>query len=505
MFLFSGCRVHYVFDHKTPPVEIPDEFVSKDQGLGSIVKWWREFKEPDLDAVVEEALAYNYDLQVAWARLVQAKDNVCIVSSEKYPTVDLGTTAEFRDERNNLTGVHTSFMNYFLNPLLNYEIDLWRRIDSRVNASKLNACASLEDVESTALVLTGAVVDIWFTIQEQKSLLEVINYQIEVNETLLDLVELRFAIGQSSALDVYQQQLQLEETKLTAIPVLARLKTAYYQLNVLLGKAPAKDCHYEPGITRIELPPFPFIGTPADLICRRPDLRAAHYRVNEADYDVAAAVADIYPRLTLPSSYEFTTREWGDFFQVEILRIFARMVTPIFDGSRRCCEVHRRQAIVKERLSSFAQKFLVALREVEDAIVNEKAQIDLLNQLSKSLAIAKLNLDEARLRNANGLNDYLTVITAIQNLQRLERRIISEHKTLLTTRSNLYRALGGPTLVGYPGDPCDGPPPRRSGDCEVSSGSPDEETFGDWDENGCPIDEEEDDFEDYTIGESSEY
>jgi len=489
-----------VHDYKTPPVQVPDEFVSNEQGAGCIIKWWREFKEPDLDSVVEEALAQNLDIQIAWARLAQAKDTVCIIGSELFPTLDLGTTAEFRDDNNNITGVHSSFMNYFLNPLFNYEIDLWRRIDSRVNASKLNACASLEDLESTALILTGAVADIWFTIQEQKSLLEVINYQIEVNETLLDLVELRFAIGQSSALDIYQQQLQLEETKLTAIPVQARLKTAYNQLNVLLGKAPSKDMHYEPGITRIELPSFPYIGTPMDLICRRPDLRSAHYKVNEADYDVGAAIADMFPRLTLPSSYEFTTREWGNFFQQEILRIFARVVTPIFDASRRCCEVHRRQAIVKERLFSFGQKFLVALREVEDAIVNEKAQIDLLGQLSKSVEIAKLNLDEARVRNANGLNDYLTVITAIQNLQRLERRIISEHKTLLTTRSNLYRALGGPCLVACPSDSSDDVSLEGA-----SSDSCDQENKESVDEEDLELDEDSDEYKDYTIGESSEY
>jgi len=107
----------------------------------------------------------------------------------------------------------------------------------------------------------------------------------------------------------------------------------------------------------------------------------------------------------------------------------------------------RRKAIMREKLDSFGQKFLVALREVEDAVVLEGSQIELLNQINKLIEIAQLYLEEARVRYANGLNDYLTVIAGIQSLQRLERRMIVEHRILLTTRSNLYRSLGGTCLV----------------------------------------------------------
>lgn len=444
----SGCKVYYPGEYCKPCVDVPAEFENNRPGIASISKWWKEFQQPQLNTIMEVALVNNLDVKQAWSRLAQARASACIVNSARYPEVNLNTAAEWRSDVNRITNFESSNMNYFLSPTLSYEIDLWRRIDSLVKAAELNVLTAFEDLETTALVLTGTVTNLWFIIQEQKSLIDLISYQIEVSETLLDLVELRFAVGESSALDVYQQRLQLEDVRATLIPVKARLKTASYQLSVLLGEPPEEYNQIAIGITGVELPEFPNIGTPEELIARRPDLRSAHYSVKSADYEVAAAIADIFPKLTLPTSYELKTREWSCLFQEEIFRIAARLVTPIIDGCRRKCEVYRRKAIVSERLDRFGQRFLIALDEVEEAIVNEEAQIDLLNQLHKQIDIAEKNLKEARIRNSMGLDDYLTVISAIQSLQSLQRRMIVEHRRLLESRSGLYRALGAPCLVG---------------------------------------------------------
>lgn len=447
LWILPSCSVYHVHEFPRPCTSLPADFLRGKGGDGSIVKWWTEFNQPELNHLVEHALYQNLDIKQAWDRLAQAKFAACIVNSERYPQINLEVGAEFQHQVKKLDHVNTSFMTYIVNPTLTYEIDLWRKIDSRVKAADLAYCATKEELEGTALLIAGTVTNLWFLIEEQKALLKLINYQVELSETLLELVELRFSLGQSSALDVYQQRLQLEQTRTTAIPVYAALKNASHQMNVLLGLPPREQWAYTDQIQDINLPPLPYMGTPAELICRRPDLRAAHYKVKSADYEVAAAVADLYPRLVLSASYELRTRDLSQLFQEEILKIAGRLIQPIYDGCRRRCEVARRKAIVKERLDNFGQRFLNALQEIEDAVVSESAQLELLQQIAKQIEIAKLNLEEARLRYANGLNDYLTVISAIQSLQGLERRMINEHRVLLTTRSNLYRALGGPALV----------------------------------------------------------
>ena len=449
--IVCGCTVYDVSRYDAPTVEVPDNYLTEREGVVVPQKWWEEFKQPQLNILTELALVQNLDIKQAWSRLAQARANVCIVASDLYHKIDLTGSIEYKGEvkrdDNNKTQ-NSSGITYLLSPSLSYEVDLWKRIDSKVKAAQFGECTSVEELEATALVLTGSVVDLWLTIQEQKELLKLIHHQIEVSQTLLELVELRFSIGKSSALAVYQQRLQFEETRASLIPVEAQLRTSNHQLHVLLGEPPEDFPNIDSNIFSVTLPPFPDLGTPAQLLERRPDLRSAQYKLAAADYEVAAAVADCFPRLTLPMTAEFKTKDCINFFKEQVYKMTARLVEPLIDGGRRRCEVERRKAIVKERLDAFGQRFLNALREVEDAIVNEKAQEALIEQLRLEVDIARLNLEEAHQRYATGLNDYLTVIAAIQSLQRLERRMIVEHRKLLVNRSKLYRALGVPCLVG---------------------------------------------------------
>lgn len=446
MFFVSGCTVHHITDY-SPPVPVPDAFLNDQPGVGNICEWWREFNQPDLDELVEQALVNNMDIRQAWSRLDQARATLCIARSALYPQINLSADVQYNSVIDRRRDVNESEVDYLLRPTLSYEVDLWRKIDSAVKSAQLQTQVSWEDLEGTALVLSGAVTDIWFVIQEQQALIKLILYQIKVSETLLEIVELRFSIGEASALDVYQQRLQTEEVKLQLIPVENRLHTATYELHVLLGIPPEEKMCTELELERILLPEFPNLGTPSDLLCRRPDLRAAYFNLESADYEVAVAVANLFPQLSLDFSYLFIADNIGDLFKNQIGRLGANIFQPVFDGFRRACEVRRREAIVNERISEFGAIFLTALSEVEIAIVTERSQIRLIEQIDKEIQISKLYLDEARIRYSRGLNDYLQVINAIQSLQALQRRGVRENTILLTNRSKLYRALGGSCII----------------------------------------------------------
>ena len=119
------------------------------------------------------------------------------------------------------------------------------------------------------------------------------------------------------------------------------------------------------------------------------------------------------------------------------------MITPLVDGGRRRNEVVRQKARVQELLDRFGQTYLTALREIEDALVQERQQRELIRNLERQMTIAQSTLDVSRSRYTHGLIDYLNVLVAVQSLQALQRRVISERKTLLSRRAELYRALGG--------------------------------------------------------------
>jgi outer membrane protein, multidrug efflux system len=458
---FSGCKVHNVHQCPTPCTDIPESFSESGDAV-QCLPWWEEFDDENLNCIMDCALAHNLDVQQAWNRLLQAKAQVCIDNSARYPQIDAlvnvrtsanqgslrnfgGFAFDGADEFEDFGGIGGGggFSQLFLSGQLEYEIDLWRKIDSRVRASCKEMQATREDLDATALTLSGTVTDLWFTILEQKALLKLLAEQIESNETQLELIELRFTVGQSSALDVYQQRLTLSQTKSEVPRVRSMLKTSLNRLQVLLGRPPSQAWVEEPEDFAAALPPFPTLGTPWDLMQNRPDLRAARDRLMAADYEVAVAIADRFPQLRLLSSGDLITTEFVQFFERQTLSIAGSLLAPLFDGKRRKCEVARRRAILWERMNAFGESFLTALREVEDAIAQEKEQLALLEDLGDQLEISENTLRESQMRYLQGLTSYLDVIAAITALQNAQRRIISEKKTLLTYRSNLYRALGG--------------------------------------------------------------
>ena len=130
-------------------------------------------------------------------------------------------------------------------------------------------------------------------------------------------------------------------------------------------------------------------------------------------------------------------------FDETIWSLTGSLLQPVFDADRRGAEADRRRAILQERLDAFGEWFLVALREVEDAIVRENNFLDLLDQVRAQIDVAEKTLEESRLLFVNGQIEYLDVITAIQTLQRLQRQEVTVERSLLTNRAALHLAIGG--------------------------------------------------------------
>ncbi len=451
LLAIAGCSPYSVRSLEKPAVAVPQAYHHGMTGERVLGQWWREFEDSRLNTAMESVFTENFELRQAWSRLAQARALARIAGAEQVPQVDLRTGAsrlhtvdpEAMGLQDNRLGRTVSPDRYFVATGLTYEIDLWKRIASQRTAARLESVASRQDVEATALLLTGAVVNVWLTCQEQYALLDVLREQIQVSQTLLNLTELRFSVGTGSAVNVLQQRQQLAETHAQIPVVQSFLNTALNQLAVLLGRVPGSLDELAPGSVLPELPPFPQLVSPAMLLVSRPDLQAAQLRLQSADYRVAEAVAERLPRLVLQLSYEFSARSWDAFFRQETGSLIGDMITPLIDGGRRRNEVVRQKARVQELLDRFGQTYLIALREIEDALIQERQQRELLRNLERQTTLAQSTLDVARLRYTHGLIDYLNVLVAVQSLQALQRRVISERKTLLSRRAELYRALGG--------------------------------------------------------------
>ncbi len=438
----SGCS--YVVNEQIGPeiaLDLPyslagdDVAAVRDQGT----EWWQAFNDPRLDDILTTFLAGNFTLRQAYARLNQARMLQGQAASRLRPELNssLGSSSTWIAD-----GEHVQHSSAELE--LSWEVDLWKRLSSSQKAFALEAEAAEDAVHDIALLLSAQVVDTYFQVIEQKQQLALLQQQIEVNKTFLELIELRFANGAASVVDIYQQR-QLLAGIATQIPVArSKLRTLHHRLLVLLGRSPSQEAiAVAPNLPT--LGPLPQLGLPAHLLVKRPDLRGAQKKLVAADYRVAEAIANRLPQIKLFTSTGINGSSFsGDNL---FLSVLAEVVAPIIDWGRRKKEVERQRAIVEEELARYSEAFLVAIEEVENALWQEREQVELIDALQGQLALAQANLRESRNRYMQGLTDYLPVLTALNSLQGLERDLLLSRRQLISHRILLCRALGGSPII----------------------------------------------------------
>ena len=401
--------------------------------------WWRSFGDAKLDAMVRSALDGNLNVRQAVARLDQAGALTRRVGTVRYPQVSIDASAGrvWRDDdpEERLSQIGGA---------LSWEIDVFNRLGAATIAQKQTQMARFEDVRTVRLSLSAAVADAYFDAVEQRHQLMLLNQQIALDRDLLELTELRFEAGLTASVDVLQQSSQLAETESLVPPVRAALRVAENRLDVLIGQAPDAHDRISDDDRFVDVGDLPFLGVPSDLLLNRPDLRAQRYQLVAADARIAQAMAERLPRIVLDGSLAY---EDVPGFSGLAAALLGSLVQPLLDWGARQAEVERNQALYRERLAAFAQAYLDAIEDVENALYQERQQREFLDRLDRRRRLLARTVEETRDRYTNGLTDFLPVLDALKELQRLERIIIRQQRDLLGFRIQLHRALGGAVEV----------------------------------------------------------
>ncbi len=420
---------------------LPSAYATAHQGSPlseASVPWWQSFEREDLNRLEGQALESNLDIDQAWSRLRQSEAAARQAGAKLYPQADLngGSSRVWRE------GQSSSLSDYSLGLGIAYEIDLWGKIRAGRNAARVQNRVRVEALQSTALTVSAAVAERWVEMIEATQRLRLLNAQLETNTTQLELVELRFKTSQASALDVYQQEQTIARTRSRLPQAQADLQLSKLALNLLLGRAGTEGFDFDP-TSAPPLPPLPPTGVPSDLLAWRPDVRAAWFGIEQADWNVAQAQADRLPTVSLSASGSFEEAEFEDLFDDWLARLAANLTAPLLDGGKRKQEVIKQQAVVDEAVAAYRSAVLGAVTEVEQALVGEQRIARELKATRAELELARRTLAEARNRYANGLSTYLNVASALVSVQGLELDEIRLVANKLKTRIALHKALGG--------------------------------------------------------------
>lgn len=415
-------------------------------------RWWEELDNPALASQINLALGGNFTLEAAWERVIQARLLAWQQATNLYPDLNGVADADGTFVKGRDLGIFGLGLQY------SYEPDLWGRIQASVEAERLRTLSRQADYQTTALTLSAEIAGTWFALVEAHAQYQLIQAQIETNQKGVTLLEARFAGGEANAsADVLRQRQLVDSTREQAVISQVRIEQLEHRLAILTGQPP-QDKTYEVGFDLPELPPLPSTGLPADLLQRRPDVRRDYLALLAADRDVASAVSAQFPRLDLTASLTTAAESPENLFREWIASLAGQFVAPLFNAGELRAEVRRTEAIVRQRVAEYGQTVLVAYREVEDALAREKYARERIVLIESQIKLAGDALELLREQYFTAVSDYLSVLAATTELQRLQRADLSTRLELVLARIELYRSLSGGFQLEPPPPGDDSPP-----------------------------------------------
>ncbi len=422
--------------------DYPIEEIEKATAETAVVPWWTSFNDSQLNYFVELALEKNLTIQEAWTNIDQAESRLKQANAGFFPTVDGRVNVQKRWITPQDESIRNRGDDSTVGGAINWELDVWGRLRSAKAAAIQDLESIIQAWRGARLDLTSSVAITYFSIQEQRLQLKLNRSQFKSNEMLLDLTRLRFAQGQTSIVDVLQQKDQLAATQVNEPVFEARLKELQYAMDALLSMPMGyTETKIESLESLPEPPDFPETGHPTELLLQRPDLLAIEAQARAMNARVAQAIADRFPRLNLGASL---TGVGDPTLNSMIATIFGNITGPLIDGGLRRAEVQRRKSQFEGMLLRYSQAFLVALRDVESALINVRQQQERIRRLENRLENAQRLLSESQNRYSQGLTDYLPALTAVVTEQNLRRQWLTSQRDLLALYVGLCSSLGGP-------------------------------------------------------------
>lgn len=433
--LYFNCSPKY--SDISPPIDEFQKFtVAGDSVLTD--KWWEVFQDESLNSLIDSAMQSNMNLAATWQQFLASRASVRSQASNKWPSIEASAqTARTLPEPDFVGGENTQ-----LGFLSSYELDLWGRIGTAVNAEKFRSEASYFDYETLALSLSAEIATTWYQLQTAKRQLQITEDQIKTNEAIIKLIRSRFVGGQIRAVDILRQAQLLESTREQKIIFETNVELLENQLAVLLGKQPQEGIVLKK-TSMPKVPQLPDTGLPLDLVRRRPDLKQSFALLLAADRDMASAVQSKYPRISLSGRGQLRSNNFDNLFDNWAYSLAGNILAPLFYGGRLNAEVDRATAIKQQRLYEYGQATLIAFREVEDALVQDVKQTERLENIGRQLELAEKSNKQLRVEFLNGFSPYLDVLLGLDQEQQLRRDYIAAQLQHVQIRIALYRALAG--------------------------------------------------------------
>jgi len=412
----------------------------------AVLKWWELFNDPILDTLIHQALNENRDLRIAAARIQEARANLGFTGADRYPKLDIQAGAARGNYGVGIKLPETS-SNFFITPVLSWEIDFWGKFSRATESAEAQLLASEYSLRKVQVSLISEVIGTYFLLLDYAQRLDISRQTLESRLISLDIIQQRFDQGIIPEIDLNQAQIQKEIAE-ASIPAYER---AYSQtensLSILLGKNPGVIKNGKPLYEQIVPPEIP-VGLPSQLLSRRPDIAEAEFLLMAQNAQVGVAVAQRFPSISLTgilglaSSDLSTLTDGGTAWSIS-----GGLLGPIFNFNKNIARVEVEEARTEQALYKYENTVLNAFREVEDALIGIETYSKQVASIERQFAAADNASNLSRDRYNQGVTSYLEVQETERAAFNANLELSATKKDYLNAYVKLYKALGGGWLT----------------------------------------------------------
>lgn len=399
--------------------------------------WWKGFGDPYLDSLIDNAIAGSFDLKVLAARTQVASAGIGEARAGALPTVDVGAGASFQKS----TGQPLT-RQYNLGTQLNWELDVWGKVEKGVQAQTAEYRATEADWRAGYLTLVSGVASTYFEILQLDEQIDQQQRTLGKNREILRAFEARYANGLVAKTEVLRQQAEINRLVHDLVELQRSREVAGNALATLLGK-PAGEFKVPTGRLqdRVKLPAVPS-GLPAELLRRRPDIVAAEFRVLESYNLVGEARLAQLPSIGLTGQGGTASFALTDLLKSFTFGFLPSINIPALNPAVKA-RVRTSEAQTKVAEAEYQRTVITAFEEVENALVNldahKKQRQELLQQVEHMAVVAAQTVAQLR----EGLVSQLEVFETERTLLTAQQALLANHQQILSDTVTLYKALGG--------------------------------------------------------------
>lgn len=443
----TGCatRRTYVAPQVAPAAMLnADPALTAQQALDP--RWWGQFDDAILDGLITQALDANRDVKVAIARVEQARAVFDENALDRYPHVPVGASVTRQDQvLPGFSDEARGVSSYRLGLDAFWEIDVWGRVRSAIQAAAANADAFQANLDDVRVVVVADVARNYFELRGLQQQQAVAERSLTNQQETLRLTTVRRDAGIGEEQDVASAAARVAAIQATLPPLRAAVSEREHRLAVLIGE--------RPGNLKADLSPRAYpplskaiaIGEPGTLLTRRPDVRAAERRLAASVGREGVAAADLYPRITVTGFLGLLAGR-GSLFGSADSRAFS--VTPAlswagFDIGSARARLRGAEAVTRESIADYEQVVLLAIEEVENSLVAYREQQQRLVALVEQARESTRAADIARVRYREGVADFLSLLDAERTQLQAEDSVAQAEAGVFTSVIAVYKALGG--------------------------------------------------------------